>query len=140
MRNFLLSVSLLCASMLASRVAAQTTFPMSNGDRIKYSAAIEMEKGYLSGVCMLLNTDGKIKGSFFNEFGVSAMDFTYDSRKQKTKLHNVISMLNKWYIRRVLKKDLSALMQCLRDGKTSYRDERYNINYNFIPLTDEADK
>lgn len=99
-----------------------------------------MEKGYLSGVCMLLNSDGKIKGSFFNEFGVSAMDFTYDSRKQKTKLHNVISMLNKWYIRRVLKKDLSALMQCLRDGKTSYRDERYNINYNFIPLTDEADK
>lgn len=140
MRNFLLSVSLLCASMLVLRVTAQTTFPMSNGDRIKYSAAIEMEKGYLSGVCMLLNSDGKIKGSFFNEFGVSAMDFTYDSRKQKTKLHNVISMLNKWYIRRVLKKDLSALMQCLRDGKTSYRDERYNINYNFIPLTDEADK
>lgn len=138
MRNFLLSVSLL---MLAGvQAVAQTAFPEADGGRMRYNAVVEMPKGYLSGVCILLHEGNEVRGSFFNEFGISAIDFTYRTDKDKVKLHSVIAMLNKWYIKRVLRKDLRQLLHRLQQGETSYRNERYKIDYRFMPMNDETDE
>lgn len=113
---------------------AQSNFPDSVGQKMKYKALIEMPKAYISGVCIVVNDGTEVKGSMFNEFGISAIDFVYTPLKDKVKLVNVIKMLDKWYIRKVLKKDLRHLIHGLREGKTVYKDERFKLNYSFTPL------
>lgn len=111
-------------------------YPGFEGSKVRYTATIEMQKGYLSGICILLNDAGIIKGSLFNEFGISAIDFTYDPNQRKVKLNHVIQMMNKWYIKRVLRKDLAFLMENLQNGICEYRDEKYKINYQWKVLED----
>lgn len=110
------------------------SYPISDGIKVRYEATIEMKKGYLSGICVLLNDAGIIKGSLFNEFGISAIEFAYDPKQHKVKLYDVIQMMNKWYIKRVLRKDLALLMENLKQGISEYRDEKYQINYQFKVL------
>lgn len=125
---------LLCISMLLAlpiSVQAQTTFPSAEGERAKYAAYIEMPKAYVSGICVLLQEDGLIKGSLFNEFGITALDFTYNPQRDKIKLHSVMKMMDKWYIRKVLKKDLRQVMKTLKEGQTEYTNQRRHIVYRF---------
>lgn len=112
-------------------VQAQTTFPSAEGERAKYAAYIEMPKAYVSGICVLLQEDGLIKGSLFNEFGITALDFTYNPQRDKIKLHSVMKMMDKWYIRKVLKKDLRQVMKTLKEGQTEYTNLRRHIVYRF---------
>lgn len=96
--------------------------------------------GYISGVCILVNDGSLVKGCIFNEFGISAIDFTYQAEKRKVKLVNVIKMLNKWYIKKILRKDLVYVMENLSNGIMSYHDKRYNIDYNFSVLKDAVEE
>lgn len=112
-------------------VQAQTTFPSADGERAKYAAYIEMPKAYVSGICVLLQEDGLIKGSLFNEFGITALDFTYNPQRDKVKLHSVMKMMDKWYIRKMLKKDLRQVMKTLKEGQTEYTNQRRHIVYRF---------
>lgn len=138
MRTFLLYVSLLLACLRPAVAAAQSTFPSAEGERARYTAVVEMPRGYISGVCILLREGGDVKGCLFNEFGLSAIDFTYNIKKDKVKLHSVMAMFDKWYIRRVLRRDLRELAHRLQKGETTYRDEKYKIDYRFTPLPDET--
>ncbi len=142
MERYLLSISIFLLSLLATPVMGQskTVFPDSTGQKVKYNATIEMKKGYLSGVCMLVNDGENIKGCLFNEFGISALDFTYNPSRDKVKLVNVIKMLDKWYIRKVLKKDLVQLMHNLAKGIPTYQDKRFNIDYKFTVLEDATEE
>ena len=117
---------------------AQSTFPTHEGERIRYHAYIEMTRAYISGMGVLLKEDGMIKGSLFNEFGITALDFTYDPERQKAKLHHVIKMIDKWYIRRLIRNDIAQLMICLQKGETRYQNERRHINYLFLPIENEV--
>ena len=102
---------------------------------MRYDAYIQLPRAYVSGICMLREGDS-VKGSLFNEFGITALDFTYCLRKQKIKLHSVMPMMDKWYIRRVLKKDLRQLMARLQQGETQYQNERRHITYQLTPAHD----
>ena len=135
MLRYLLCIDLLFCFITAS---AQLSFPTNEGERKRYSAYIEMSRGYISGVCILVNEKSIIKGSLFNEFGITALDFSYDPCRKKIHLYSVIAMMDKWYIRRVLKKDLVKLMSCLQHGKYGYRNERQQITYQFTPIADEV--
>ena len=126
---YLLCISLLLALPISAQ--AQTTFPSADGERAKYAAYIEMPKAYVSGICVLLQEDGLIKGSLFNEFGITALDFTYNPQRDKIKLHSVMKMMDKWYIRKVLKKDLRQVMKTLKEGQTEYTSQRRHIVYRF---------
>ena len=100
----------------------------------RYSAYIEMPRGYVSGMLVLLHEEETVKGSLFNEFGITALDFTYDRQKDKVKLHSVVKMMDRWYIRRVLRRDLREVLKGLEQGDSIYEDKRYHINYKFTPL------
>lgn len=121
-----------------TKAMAQGAFPVQTGDRARYTALIEMPKAYISGICILLREEEILKGAVFNEFGISAIDFSYCPEKDKVKLHHVVKMLDRWYIRRVLKKDLRQLIHSLQRGETQYRNEKYKINYKFTPLKEEV--
>ena len=79
----------------ATTLSAQHTFPISDGEKVKYNAMIQMPNAYISGVCVLLNDCGVIKGCMFNEFGITMLDFSFSPDKQKVKLHHVIKMMDK---------------------------------------------
>ena len=140
MKRLTLICLLFVSSLAAIKLYAQSTFPASEGERMKYNAYIEMPRSYVSGIMILMNDNNEIKGSLFNEFGVTALDFSYLPKKNKVKLHNVVKMMDKWYIRRVLRKDIAQLMSLLYNGKTEYQNTRRNISYQFIPIIDEVTK
>lgn len=90
---------------------------------------IERGKGYVSGICIMVNDGDEVKASLFNEFGISALDFVFYPQTEKVKLLSVISFLNKWYIKKVLRKDLLQLIYKLKAGEGEYNDRRYKIKY-----------
>ena len=63
------------------------------------------------------------------------MDFTYDIKKDKVKLMYVMNTLNKWYIKRVLKKDLKEVMHLMQNGENEYRNNKRKLYYQFVLMT-----
>ena len=59
----------------------------------------------------------------------------------KVKLYNLVPMLNKWYIRRVLRHDLEQIVPQLvtRDSLT-YENPKHHITYRFKPLKPTEDE
>lgn len=86
------------------RINAQ--LPCIEGERCNYNVQIDMRKAYVSGVCVMVRSGELVKCSMVNEFGVTVMEFIYDTNRDKLTLVSVMSMLDKWYIRRMLRKDL----------------------------------
>ena len=76
-------------------------------------------------------------GVLFNEFGITALEFTYQPQTKKVELIEVIAMLDKWYIRRVLKNDLQHVMENLMKGNPTYKDEKYHISYKFSVMSND---
>ncbi len=99
-----------------------------------YNAYISMPRGYVSGLLLLRCEDQTVKGSLFNEFGITALDFTYDRNKDKVKLHSVMKMMDRWYIRRVLRRDLREMMKRLEQGDSIYDNNKRHIHYKFTPM------
>ena len=141
LRTFLCSLFLFQLSIFNCQLAKAQTLPSSEGERARYSVQIDVKKAYISGICGMLFEDGKLKASVVNEFGFSAMDFEYDSQKDKVKIINIVKKLDHWYIKRVLKRDLRILIHNLRQGICKHENTKYEIIYNFQPLqpiTEEA--
>ena len=136
-RACLVFVSLTFLTAHFSTVNAQVCFPSTQGEKAKYSAYIDMPQGYVSGVCVLFNEGTVIQGSLFNEFGITALSFSYDIKKEKIKLYSVVKLMDKWYIKKILKKDLKQLMKCLQKGESVYQNEKYHITYSFSTLNTE---
>ena len=90
-----------------------------------------------------------VKGVVVNEFGVTAFAFTYNVVTGKVRLDDVIAMLDKWYIRKVLRKDLNFFLlnrastkgvnekkrslEISNDGDIIIRNQRFRITYTFSP-------
>lgn len=95
----------------------------------------------LTGICVVKRTDAGIVGSVVNEFGLHAFDMVEKGRKLKVK--NVMSMMDKWYIRKLLQNDLHILTSSgninigkkhILDASTStirLENVKYNIEYHF---------
>ena len=124
----------------AQDIADQHPLPDSIGSKMKYNATIEMKKGYLSGICMLIRDKDGYKGSIFNEFGISVLDFTYQPVTGKVKLENVIQLLDKWYIKRLLKQDLSQVIKNLQKGISIYDNKKYKIHYQFTEMEETMEE
>lgn len=131
------SLALLLWLVSISMYAKCFSIPEKEGEKCRYAVQIDFKKAYISGIGILMMQDGIINGTVFNEFGVSALSFTYYPEKGKVKLQHVFSKLNKWYIKKVLKRDLVQLIKLLQNDQTTYRDERFDITYNFSPLQTE---
>ena len=146
-RVFLLYLSVLCS--IFGCVANE---PVSSEDTLQTVRSffeIEMGKGHISGILITKEYDGRIAGTMINEFGVTALSFVYDRKKDTIRLLDVMSMLNKWYIKRVLKKDLNYCVHVLYDipykpskshviskatDKTTVTNTKRKIIYSFVPL------
>lgn len=128
---YTLFISCLLAILPPGALSAQSLYPTGGDDRVVLQCNIDMPRGYISGMCILVKDGDDVKGGVFNEFGVSAINFTYNEKKEKVKILSVIKMMDKWYIRRLLRKDLRHVMQGLRQGCPTYENQKYKILYKF---------
>lgn len=115
MRIFLLFLVSLFSSFSAFAGANGSDTVPTTGELTRYAFEITTPKAALTGIMLVKETDEVIMGSMVNEFGVSAIDFIYQKGKDKLKLQNVISFLNKWYIKMALKKDIRLALHVLFD-------------------------
>lgn len=118
-------------------IMAQLTYPANEGDKVRYNLQVEIRDSFLSGICIMVNNDGIIASSIVNEFGISLMDFIYSEQKDKVKLCNMIKPLDRWYIKRLLKRSLRGMLKAMKSGDTEYIDEKNRIKYVFT-LNNEA--
>lgn len=109
---------LLSSLLLLAAVALHAEgwlLPLS--ERQQYSVAIEARGAELTGICIVKTDAEGSRGAIVNEFGFHVLDFTLSADRRKVKLLNVIAMMDRWYVRRVVKKDLRTLFNATADGK-----------------------
>lgn len=125
--------------------------PRTEGERREYTVTLRFQKTQLSGICLMKRLGEEIVGSWLNEFGIRAFDFRYDPRQDRIELSNVLDQLDRWYIRRTLRRDLKLLLTygdhpfsgTLRKRRIEHPDartwilhnERHDISYRFSRLT-----
>lgn len=145
MKRCLLLISIV---MLAGVCHAQAL--TAGGDRARqYAMSLTFHQAGLTGICLLRNDGDRILGCVVNEFGIKAFDFIYDKQKGRTKLTNVLKMLDKWYLKRVAAADFSCLLRghnkrrhlrrrtlVCEGGKVRLENRKYDITYTFEPIDD----
>lgn len=114
MRRCLLLSSLLLMAVVA--VAADYLLPLDEG-RQQYGVSITARGAEITGVCIVKTDAEGSRGAIVNEFGIHALDFMVSADRRKVKLLNVIAMMDRWYVRRVVKKDLRTLFNATSDGE-----------------------
>ena len=99
--------------------------------RSEYSVLMKVGKRELTGICIVeTGEDGAMTGTLMNEFGVKAFDFT--RQEGKTRIINVMGPLDKWYVRRRLRKDFDRILPVL--GRDGCSFSRSFTSYVFTPL------
>lgn len=122
MRAFLLFlVSLFTSLVIYAQETVNDTVPGS-GQSDCYAFEISTPKAAVTGIMIVKDSDNVILGSMINEFGVSAIDFRYDRRRDKLKLLSVVGFLDKWYIKMTMKTDLRLCLHVLFD--IPYKSEK----------------
>ena len=118
----------------------------------QYSVTIEMPRGSLSGICLIKTDASGSKGSLVNEFGIHALDFTVSTDRRKVRLLHVIDRMNKWYIKRILRRDLRFLFLNKESAQDRWREvivagdttilhnKKYHITYTFTEIKNEIDQ
>ena len=109
-------------------------FPHVDGDKKRYAVEIEFPQASITGIGMLAKKGDNVAGAVFNEFGVSVVNFSYQPTKKKIKLLSIMDKMDRWYIKRILKRDLLRLMEVLEASGSSYFNSKNNIKYTFTPL------
>jgi hypothetical protein len=118
----------------------------------QYNLLLQVRGNDLSGICVMkMVSPTEMVGTVINEFGLTAFDFEY--KEGKTRLSNLPPFLDKWYIRKILRKDLSfffanfLLQQNTKkrsrelifspDGEIILTNDRFKIKYTFTPIIDK---
>lgn len=136
----LLTACLLLSSLIPSplRGGAGVGYHLSiEGAGVGYRLFIEMPRASLSGICVFATTAEGVQGAVLNEFGLTILAFTWLPEKNRVKLQQVTGLLDHWYIRRQLRKDLPRLFHSVQQGRGAYRNERRGLTYVLTPLTDD---
>lgn len=119
----------------------------------EYKMNIGVKDTDVSGILVLkCDSSSGFRCALMNEFGISALNFCVSADRKKVALVSVISFLDKWYIRKVLKSDLEYLFSATEDDleKESHdriirRDDtgvilenkKYGITYTLEQLKDK---
>lgn len=120
------------------RGGAVGAFPTQTGEHSRYSVQIDIRNAYLSGICVVRHDGENVQGAIVNEFGLSAMTFTYSPAKNKIVRVKPMKKLDKWYIRKVLKSDLRQIIHMLqKEQSATLENRKLKITYSFIPLRED---
>lgn len=104
----------------------------------RYSVQIDIDRAGISGVYIMQEQNDTVLCAIVNEFGVSALSFTYNPVKGRIKIVGCLPQLNKWYIKRILKRDLKSIIPQLQrwneNDPFEYYNPKFSIRYRFDKL------
>ena len=137
--------------MLADSVVVDTV-ATDTAEIRQYNLLLQVRRHEISGICVMkMISATEIIGTVINEFGLTAFDFEYN--EGNLQLSNLPPILDRWYIRRILREDLAfffsnlLLRQDLRkrsremtfspDGEIILENHRFKIKYTFTPIIEE---
>ena len=103
----------------------------------RYTVQIDIQDAYISGICIMVDEDETIKASIFNEFGISTFGYEYHKKKERVKITQIGATINRWFIKRQLKKDLRSVMKQL-PNKVVFENKKYKLKYTFTPLKNDT--
>lgn len=149
MRRYLLLSSLIWLATTA--LAGDYLLPLEG--RQQFTVAISARGMELTGVCIIKTDETGSRGAIVNEFGVHALDFTLSQNRKKVKLLNVIDVMNRWYIKKVVRGDLKYLFQATAspqskgrrtvmledDGSVTLENTKYRLRYSLKPIKNTQD-
>lgn len=135
-----------CMSMASDQYDVVTA---DSAITIEYNLRMQVRGHDITGICIMnRSADHAIVGTVINEFGMKAFDFIFDG--EKIQLLNIVAFLDKWYIRKVLKKDLAFILSQMDkrvdfekkprrivfkpNGEVEVVNSRYKIYYSFTPM------
>lgn len=122
---------------------------LSKSDLTRWSFRLAAQNASFTGFFLMREEDNDIIGSTINEFGISAIDFIYLKKNRKIKITGIAGFLNKWYIKLLLRKDLSVAVSKLtdpsynlpkgygyseEDGTITITNRKQNVSYQFSLL------
>ncbi|MCH3923871.1 MAG: hypothetical protein LKE30_03020 [Bacteroidales bacterium] len=155
MKTFFLWISLIITPLvLFSQIKTNNdTIDFFNKSNLsQYNISIQTNKAEITGVLVLKDTNNTILGTVINEFGINAFDFIYQKDKQSLKLIDVISFIDKWYIKKVLRDDLEFMFSSNRkedktremtrqdDGTIVVKNKKYDIIYTLTPFIEQIEQ
>lgn len=129
--------------------------PGGDSEVRRWNINLSTPKAAVSGFFLIRDENDSIAGSIINEFGISLADFRFNPVSGKVKFINLTGFLNKWYLKKLLAKDLSLALKRLTTPSLSspkgydvsvssdtvvIHNLKYDITYQFSPLSDETDK
>jgi len=79
----------------------------SDEQRNSYRIVLKTPDNSITGLCILKKTEDEWRGSLINEMGAKAFDFKITD--EQCVLLNVISLMDKWYIKKTVAADLHFL-------------------------------
>lgn len=95
------------AAATASEATVWTSEQRSETEKNSYRVVLKTPKNSITGICMLKKAGDEWRGTLINEFGAKAFDFIITDKK--CELLHVISMMDKWYIKKTVAADLYYL-------------------------------
>lgn len=103
----------------------------SDSEKNSYRVILKTPKNSITGLCMLKKNGNEWRGTLMNEMGAKAFDFIITD--EKCKLLNVISMMDKWYIKKTVAADLYYLFNADNPKSSFYKKlERFEQNGNLV--------
>ena len=136
---------------MACGAACAADFLLPLEGRQQYAMTLSARGAELTGICVMKYDGEGYRGAVVNEFGIHALDFTLSSNRRKVKLLNVMPAMNRWYIRKVVRKDLQLLFSAAEsplvkgrrtvtteaDGTVVLTDGRYHLKYSLRKIEDQ---
>ena len=107
--------------------------PEFRSDEVKnsYRIVLKTHRNSITGLCFLKKINDEWRGTLMNEMGATAFGFIVTG--EKCELLNVISMMDKWYIKKTIAADLYFFIQVDNPNIPFYnRLERFEQNGNRI--------
>lgn len=166
MKRFFLSVpvTLFMLLLVAVAVEGKNVGMLADSDTLKSPVitfdehgrsenilAVDMRGNRLSGIMIVKKTEKGYLGTLVNEFGIKAFDFEVVAgnkgrlgSKKRVKLIDVVGFMDRWYIRRVLRRDIDFMLRfpnapkdcrmvvVSEGGNIVVKDLRYRISYTFL--------
>lgn len=153
MKRYILLISLwtcLLVTFAQEKNSADSAYIVSLPIKSQYEVLISHDTMGISGVCLIKQVGEEWHGTFGNEFGITAFDFTISADRHHVQLLHVMSKLNKWYIKKVIRHDLEFLFEATDSSKKGRKQEividqqgvielqnhSFNISYRFSPMKD----
>jgi hypothetical protein len=119
------------ASATSSDAVVWTSNIRSESEKNSYRVVLNTPKNTITGICILKKTGDEWRGTLINEMGAKAFDFIVTG--ERCELVNVISMMDKGYVKKVVAADLFFLFNADNPEVAFYKHlERFEQQGNLI--------